>query len=228
MSSQTLGPTEPPGDEPGFRNTSRSEYVYRALRDAIQEGRLPQGERLREEDVARRLGVSRTPVREALRRLVARGLVQEAPGRGLVVVELSKRQVIELYAMRRILEGAAARFAAQHASPGEGELLRRLAAECRDAGTPPKMAQANRAFHRAIYEAAHNRYLLEALSDLSDALALLPSTTFQQRGRAQTAYVEHMKIAEAIIAHDADAAEAAAREHIAMAEQLRSRMMFTL
>jgi DNA-binding GntR family transcriptional regulator len=227
MTINTLGSDDPPGDEPGFRNTSRAEYVFRALRDAIQDGRLPQGERLREEEVARRLGVSRTPVREALGRLVARGLVQEAPGRGLVVVELSKRQVIELYAMRRILEGAAARFAAQHASPGEGELLRQLAAECRDAGTPAGMAVANRAFHRAIYEAAHNRYLLEALSDLSDALALLPSTTFAQRGRAQSAYVEHMKIAEAIIAHDADAAEAAARAHIAAAEQLRSRMMFT-
>lgn len=228
MSFQPLGPTEPPADDPGFRNTSRSEYVFRALRDAIQEGRLPQGERLREEEVARRLGVSRTPVREALRRLEARGLVQEAPGRGLVVVELNKRQVIELYAMRKILEGAAARFAAQHASPGEGELLRRLAADCRDAPTPPKMAQSNRAFHRAIYEAAHNRYLLQALSDLSDALALLPSTTFQERGRAQSAYVEHMKITEAIIAHDADAAEAAARDHIAMAEKLRSRMLFSV
>lgn len=227
MTFQPLAPPEPPADEAGFRNTSRSEYVFRALRDAIQEGRLPQGERLREEDVARRLGVSRTPVREALRRLMARGLVQEAPGRGLVVVELNKRQVIELYAMRKILEGAAARFAAQHASPAEGEMLRRIAAECRDAATPPEMAQSNRAFHRAIYEAAHNRYLLQALSDLSDALALLPSTTFQQHGRAQSAYIEHMKITEAIIAHNADAAEAAAREHIAVAEQLRSRMMFT-
>jgi DNA-binding GntR family transcriptional regulator len=226
MSTQILGPSDPVADETDFRNTSRGEYVFRALRDAIQEGRLTQGERLREEEIARRLGVSRTPVREALRRLVARGLVQEAPGRGLVVVELTKRQVIELYAMRRILEGAAARFAAQHASPAEGELLRRLAAECRDAETPARMALCNRAFHLAIYEAAHNRYLQQALGDLSDALTLLPSTTFQEPGRAATAYDEHMKIAEAIIAHDADAAEAAGRDHIAMAERLRSRMLF--
>ena len=227
MSSQLFHPVEPPGD-PEFRNTSRSEYVFRALRDAIHEGRLTQGARLREEEVARWLGVSRTPVREALGRLAARGLVQEAPGRGLVVVELTKRQVIELYAMRKILEGAAARFAAQHASPSEGEMLRRLATECRDAETPAKMAQRNRAFHQAICEAGHNLYLSQALSDLSDALALLPSTTFQEHGRGATAYAEHMRIAEAIIAHDADAAEAAGRDHITMAERVRTRMLFGL
>jgi DNA-binding GntR family transcriptional regulator len=213
---------------PDFRNASRADYVFRALREDIREGRLKQGERLREEDVARRLGVSRTPVREALRQLAARGLVADAPGRGLLVVELSKRQVIELYAMRRMLEGAAARFAAQHASPGEAEMLRRLAAECRDARTAAKAAQRNRAFHLAIYEAAHNRYLQQALDDLGNALALLPGTTFRHRGRAATAYAEHMRIADAIARRDADAAEAAARAHIAAAERLRWRMMFAL
>jgi DNA-binding GntR family transcriptional regulator len=226
MKSPTSAASEP--DTGDFRNTSRADYVFRTLRDAIREGRLKQGERLREEDVAQRLGVSRTPVREALRQLAARGLVEDAPGRGLLVVELSQQQVIELYAMRRMLEGAAARFAAQHASPAEAELLRRLAAECRDAKTPAKMAQRNRAFHRAIYEAAHNRYLQQALDDLGNALALLPSTTFRQRGRAATAYAEHMRIADAIARRDADAAETAARAHIAMAERLRWRMMFEL
>lgn len=227
MSSQVFEFARPPA-ESEFRNTSRSEYVFRALRDAIKEGRLTQGARLREEEIARWLGVSRTPVREALGRLVSCGLVQEAPGRGLVVVELTRRQVIELYAMRKILEGAAARFAAQHASPAEGEMLRRLAMECRDADSPAMMAQCNRAFHDAIGEAAHNRYLSRALSELSDALALLPSTTFQERGRGASAYAEHMRIVEAIIAHNADAAEAAGREHIAMAERVRSRMLFGL
>jgi DNA-binding FadR family transcriptional regulator len=130
--------------------------------------------------------------------------------------------------MRRILDGAAARFAAQHASPAEAEVVRRFAAECRDAGTPVKMAQRNRAFHRAIYEAAHNRYLQQALDDFGNALALLPGTTFSQHRRAATAYTEHMRIADAITRHDADAAEAAARDHIAMAERLRWRMMFKL
>lgn len=228
MKPHKFSPSDPAVDGDRFRDTSRAEYVFRALRDAIQDGRLKQGERLREEAVARRLGVSRTPVREALRQLAARGLVTDAPGRGLLVVELSKQQVSELYAMRRVLEGAAARFAAQYASPAEGELLRRLAADCRDAKTPAKMAQRNRAFHQAIYEAAHNRYLQEALGDLSNALALLPSTTFRERGRAATAYAEHMRIVEAIVRQEADAAEAAARDHIAMAESLRWRMMFGL
>jgi len=226
MRSQAFAAWEPETGD--LRNISRADYVFRTLRDAIREGRLKQGERLREEDVAQRLGVSRTPVREALRQLAARGLVADAPGRGLLVVELSKRQVSELYAMRRMLEGAAARFAAQHASAGEAEMLRRLAAECRDARGPAKMAQRNRAFHQAIYEAAHNRYLQRALDDLGNALALLPGTTFGQRGRAATAYAEHRAIADAIAGRDADAAEAAARDHIAAAERLRWRMMFEL
>ena len=78
---------------------------------------MKQGERLREEELARTLGVSRTPVREALGRLQARGLVEVAPPRGLIVAELDSQKILELYAVREILEGAAARFSAERAFP---------------------------------------------------------------------------------------------------------------
>jgi DNA-binding GntR family transcriptional regulator len=104
-----------------LRGRSRAEFVYEHLLEAISEGRL-RGTRIREEDIAKSLGVSRTPVREALQRLQERGLLAVGAGRGLVVRELGEREVMELYAMREILEGSAARFAAQHA--GEEEIQR--------------------------------------------------------------------------------------------------------
>ena len=91
-----------------LRSKSRSEAVFANLRDAIWEGRFAPGERIPEEEIARSLGVSRTPVREALRRLQERGILTVGAGRTLVVAELSKSQVLELYAMREILEGSAA------------------------------------------------------------------------------------------------------------------------
>ena len=97
-------------------NGSRADFVYHTLRNAIWEGRFAQGERIREEDIAGSLGVSRTPVREALQRLQRRGLLVVRPGRGFAVAELSNKQIFDLYATREILEGSAARHAAQHAT----------------------------------------------------------------------------------------------------------------
>src|SRR3954464_13472158 len=110
-------------DASGPRTRSRGDFVYESLRDAISDGRIAGGERVREEEVARNLGVSRTPVREALQRLQQRGVLVLGAGRGLVVPRLSQQQVIELYAMREILEGSAARFAALHASAAEIAIL---------------------------------------------------------------------------------------------------------
>src|SRR3977135_975555 len=103
-------------DASGLRTRSRADFVYESLRDAISDGRIAGGERVREEEIARNLGVSRTPVREALQRLQQRGIWILGPGRGLVVAQLGHEQVVELYAMREILEGSAARFAARHAT----------------------------------------------------------------------------------------------------------------
>ncbi|MCC5857484.1 MAG: GntR family transcriptional regulator [Ectothiorhodospiraceae bacterium] len=209
----------------GSRKTSRAQWVYDALRAAIGEGRFRSGERILEEEVARSLGVSRTPVRAALSRLQSQGLLELAPG-GLVVARLSRPQVLELYAMREILEGSAARFAAQHASPSEIASLYTLAdAFSRSMGDPDRLARINREFHGAIYEAAHNRYLLRTLSELQDALTLLPGTTFTVNGRPEASVMEHGSIVAAIEGRDPDAAERAARHHIRKAQEARLEMM---
>lgn len=211
--------------EDPFRDASRADYVYRQMRQAIRDGHFRQGERVREEDVARSLGVSRTPVREALRQLQSHGLLDFAAGRGLGVVALDRPQVLELYAMRELLEGAAARLAAQHATPAEVAYIKHLLAEFRQSKDPVRHAAINRAFHGAICDAAHNRYMMQSLHQLSDALALLQGTTFSIKGRPATADLEHQAIVDAIAAGDPDAAETAARAHIRTAQALRMQML---
>lgn len=200
-----------------------SEAVYRSLCQAFRVGLYRPGDRLREEEVAQRLKVSRTPVREALGRLMARGLVEPAGGRGLIVRSLDTAEVLELYAMREILEGAAARLAAQHASQPEINALADLEAafEARS-HDPVEMARLNRAFHETIFRAARNRYLDSALQELQDGIALLGITTFSIQGRPGTAAEEHRSLLEAIAARDPDQAERLARLHIQ--EALRSRL----
>jgi DNA-binding GntR family transcriptional regulator len=205
-----------------LRTRSRADFVYDSLRDAIWEGRIGRGERVREEEIARILGVSRTPVREALQRLQRRGLLVTGPGRGLMVAELSKREVIELYAMREILEGSAARFAAQRAMRPEIDILYRLQRDLADAPDDALvLVKLNRRFHQAIYDAAHNQYLTQTLDTLHDSMALLHSTTFRAPNRRRESDEEHRRIVSAIERHDADDAEAIAREHIRQAQRTR-------
>src|SRR5215467_10273061 len=116
--SQTLAPI----DAEALRTRSRADFVYESLRDAIWDGRIGRGVRIREEEIARNLGVSRTPVREALQRLQQRGLLVVGAGRGLVVAELTHLQVVEIYGIREILESSAARFAVKHARDTEIEM----------------------------------------------------------------------------------------------------------
>ncbi|WP_230532849.1 GntR family transcriptional regulator [Microvirga roseola] len=200
-----------------------SEAVFRSLRQALRAGLYRPGDRLREEEVAQQLKVSRTPVREALGRLMAKGFVTPASGRGLIVRSLDTAEVLELYAMREILEGAAARLAAQHASQPEIDALVDLEeafeAHSDDAA---EMARLNCVFHEAIFRAARNRYLDSALQELQDGIALLGNTTFSITGRPFTAAEEHRALIQAIAAREPDTAEKLARTHIQ--EALRSRL----
>lgn len=199
------------------------EAVFRALREALRNGVYKPGDRLREEEVASRLQVSRTPVREAFGRLVSKGLVVPAQGRGLIVRRLDTAEVVELYVMREILEAAAARLAARHVSEPEIESMRDLEARFEAAGADAnEQARLNRLLHDAIIAASRNRYLDSALQELQDAIALLGRTTFSVDTRPAHAAREHSELIEAMAAHDADRAEQIARSHIR--ESLRARL----
>lgn len=222
---RSIASKDPDQTRGSLQGTSRAEYVYQHLSRAIREGRFQQGDRIREDDVARSLGVSRTPVREALRRLQARGLLDFGSGRGLGIVELSRTQVLELYAMRELLEGAAARLAAQYATSTEVGYMRHLLGQFRESKDPQQLTAIDRAFHSAIRDAAHNRYMVRALNDLNEAAALLRGTTLSIFGRPETADIEHRAILDAIEKGDPNTAEIEARAHIRVAQGLRMQMI---
>lgn len=202
-------------------SSPRGEFVYVALRDEIRKGRLQPGDRLRETEIAARLGVSRTPVREALKRLESDGVVAFGQARGLTVTKLSHGQILELYAMREVLEGAAARFAAERAAPFEIASLKQILAQHDGMKTPKEAADANRRLHDQLIAAAHNVYLQRVMNVLSDALTLLGTTTYSVPGRIESGWKENAEIIACIGRREPAAAEEAARRHIRAAGAVR-------
>jgi DNA-binding GntR family transcriptional regulator len=209
------------------RHGARSEHVYRRLRDAIHEGQFKSGHRVMENEVADWLKVSRTPVRDAIRRLEAEGMLEHAPRHGLVVARLDRQAVMELYVMRETLEGTAARLCARHASDMELQDLADLVERERQIhGDPEAAARHNRRFHEAIHRGAHNRYLEKSLAAVNDSMWLLGKPLMLLPHRAQAALDEHARIIEAIERRDPDAAEEAARQHVRAAQRERLKRLF--
>lgn len=219
--------TEESSAAPSSGRDPLGENAYTRIREAIRSGNLQPGDRVTESEIASWLSMSRTPVREAILRLEAEGLLTHAPRQGLVVARLDYQAVIELYTMRAVLEGTAARLAATHASDVEIEALRdMLAAEHNLDATQAKQAsQLNRRFHETIYRAAHNRYLLKSLGALGDAMVLLGNTTLALPGRHDTALAEHANILKAISNRDPTTAEEVARDHIKAAQRFRLQLL---
>jgi DNA-binding GntR family transcriptional regulator len=207
-------------------NVSRSEDAYRQLKEAIRRGTLAPGTRVREIEIADRFGISRTPVRDAIRRLESDGLISFVPRQGAVISKLDHQQTMELYDLREILEGSAAGFAARHASAAEVEELDELiGAEPALKHKPDQLADLNQLFHIALYRAAHNRFLERALLGLHDSMALLGGTTLGLPGRFETAHAEHLAIVAAIKQRNPEEAESKAREHIRQAQRARLKLM---
>lgn len=208
------------------RGVSRGDQAYTFIVEGIQSGRLKPGTRLREIELAEMTGLSRTPVREALSRLQLEGLLTTDAARGLIVTELDYSMTSELYAMREVLEGTAARLAARHASDVEIDFLREINARDAQLTTAEALAANNRLFHETLYRCAHNRYLVKTLSTLQESMMLLGQTTLATPGRAETSRAEHGAIVEALARRDPDEAEKAARAHIIAAYRIRLDQLF--
>lgn len=208
-------------DSENRRGVSRSDQAYRFIIEGIKEGRLVPGTRLREIELAAQMGLSRTPVREALGRMQVQGLAVNDPDRGLIVTEPDYSMTSELYVMREVLEGTAARLAARHASDVEIEFLNEINQRDAQLTTSEDLAANNRLFHGTLYQCAHNRYLLKTLSSLQESMMLLGPTTLARPGRPEQARREHQALVDALRNRDPDAAEQAARDHIIAAYRLR-------
>jgi len=199
--------------------------AYQHLLEEIREGTLLPGERLREVDLSERLGVSRTPVREAIRQLEADGLVTHVPRQGATVRSLNYAEVMELYEMRAVLEGTAARLAARAASDVELDELDMLNDRLAEAGTGPDAAQINRVFHATVLDAAKNRFLTKSMLSLQKALLILGPSQLLDGDRAKAAVAEHRRIMAALKARDGALAETEMRAHIQAAQRIRIRAL---
>ena len=209
----------------GTQGAGLGDAIFSALSQALRDGTFQPGDRLREEEIAEHFSVSRTPVRDALRRMSERRLLEISGGRGMMIRRLTRAEVFELYEMREIMEGTAARFAAKNATSTEITLLTDLQAAFERATNPQDWARINKQFHDTIAGAVRNRFFNSPLEELQDFLALLGSTTFSVTGRAGPAADEHRRVLDAIAARDPDAAEAAARDHIRSALVSRLKML---
>lgn len=217
----TAGPI---GDFDAGDTSSRASQVYDAIREALRDGTLKAGQRLRERQVGTWLNVSRTPVREAFKRLEMQGIVTNTGSEGLVITVLTREEIAELYAVWADLEGIAARYAAQHATDLNIAALTSICERWKGELDPKVLGQLNKQFHQIIYESGRNRYLRRALQSIDDSLALLGISTYRLPGRPAEAEREHLAVAQAIINRDPGAAEKAARAHIQRAGELRMKI----
>ncbi len=201
-----------------------AELAYLILREAIYREILPGGAPLHEAELATVLRVSRTPVREALARLLAEGLVTYHPPRGLVVREVSPQEVEDVFEVRFGIDPLAARLAAQRASQGELTLLAGLLSQMEEATAQEdwdRLVGIAPRFHRALYEATRNPRLAEIATKLYAFVHRASQSTLRDPERARRALEEHRQLLQAVAARDGDAAERLMRAHLEHALQAR-------
>jgi len=191
------------------------EAAYLHLREAILGGTLLPGTRISEPGLAESLGISRTPVREALQRLSQEGLVELSPNKGARVRVITPREVREVYEVRALLEAEGARLAAQRASEAELEALaQRLEALDRiPAEQYPEQMRVDFEFHSLLMEASHNRTLARVYQDLRSGLALVRAhqQTLSQHPKTRE---QHRQILQALQVREAERAARAAKAHV--------------
>lgn len=202
-------------------NPTLAEKLATAIADGILAGTLKPGLRLDEVSLAAQHGVSRTPVREALRQLTASGLIDMRPRKGAIVSKATREQVENLFVAMAEMEATCARLAAMTMTPVERrrlqarhEAMRTLA----EAGNPEAYSDANVAFHSAIYAGAHNAPIAEFAMGLRRRVGPFRRAQFRVEGRLSNSHEEHDAVVRAILAGDAAAAHAAMLHHVSLVE----------
>jgi DNA-binding GntR family transcriptional regulator len=187
------------------------EAVYARLRDWILRGPLEPGEIIRDADIAQVLGVSRTPVREALLRLEGDGLVETAPARWTRVAPLRLDQAANLYELGGVLDAYAAEKATLRLAADDLRRMQRAIDRLFETSDPIELQDADDAFHAVYYTAADNPFVISVLDNTLFEVRRLERINFRDPATAEVAYREHMAILDAFRARDAQAAAAAAR-----------------
>jgi len=193
------------------------DQVYAAIRERISSGSLPRGARVHQEDLALELGVSRTPVREALRRLAAEGLVEMRTNRGARVADVDQVGMRSSYEARTVIEPGAARLAAgRRLEEPLARMRAAVAAQRRSLRNVQRSFEANREFHLALAEASGNEFLVQFAERLW--IARIGETIYERQVETQERMLldvrEHEQIIEAIEAGDGRRAESLVRRHL--------------
>lgn len=211
-SPRDAAPAEPPTPPPLYTRIAAN------LRGEILDGALRPGQRLREQEVAERYGVSRVPVRDALRRLEVERLVDAVPNRGAFVAVVGAEEAAELLAVRLVLEELIVRQAAEHRTEDElaelTEICGRAQRSLRGA-RPAELVALNTEFHRALGRASHNATAVGLVEQLRVRIELVYAGKLPRR--AESSWKEHAAILAAIAAGDVEAAGAALRSHLLQA-----------
>lgn len=197
------------------------ELVCENIRQAIIDGTFSSGERLMEIQLADEMGVSRTPVREAIRKLELEGFVVMIPRRGTYVADISIRDITEIYEIRTCLDVLSAGLAAERITDEELEALNRLLVEIGQyiaENNMEKIVEADTAFHDILYQASRNERLRSIINNLREQLTGIRGRSMSYPGRLVETMDEHRALVDSIAARDVERAQNAARVHIENAE----------
>jgi DNA-binding GntR family transcriptional regulator len=193
-----------------------ADSVFRGLREAVLNGVIASGSKLSVPALAEQLGVSRSPVREAVARLISDGLAVETPRRGAVVATITSAELAELYEVRCALEGVVARLAVERGSPGLADELDEILAAHRaalDAQDISAAQHCDETFHMTLREASGHSYAIRLLDQIQSFVRLAMRTTMVSGG-LESAWQDHRNIATAARLGDAELAERRARDHV--------------
>jgi len=196
---------------------SLEKFAYDAIKKAILEFRFKPGDALVEADLSKQLNISKTPVRDALTRLEREGLVSKVAYTGTYVSEITAQSVMEVFEIRAVLEGLAARQATSNFTTGDlqqaGQILADQAAMLKS-GDLQRASEFNRRFHQMILEKSGNQRLRSMLANLDDHIQRFRVLSNAQRGAQPTSVFEHQRVLEALRGKDPDAAEVAMKDHL--------------
>lgn len=201
----------------GEDNYSLSSRVFHTIRENILSGKYATNEELKEKSIGEELGVSRTPVREALRQLELEGLVTIIPNKGAYVVGISQKDIHDIYEIRSRLEGLCARWAAEQITKEQLDELEEniyLSDFHSSKGNSEQVVELDNKFHEILYNASGSKELRHVLLDFHHYVQRVRKITLAVPDRAVQSNEEHRKIVEALKQHDADQAEKLANEHM--------------
>ena len=193
------------------------ELVFDALREAILSGTLKPGDRLMEVQLAEEMGVSRTPVREAIRKLELEGLVVMVPRKGAYVSGLSLKDAADLFEIRQSLEGLAASLAAERITDEEIKMLEdsfKQLVEATKSQVVEDIMKKDADFHQVLFNATRNDRLTQIISNLKEQIDRFRLKSFSNPSRMKSILKEHKNILDAIKDRDTDRAEKLAKQHI--------------